>query len=50
MMEGKEGKSKGDEDKKLGAILDRYDALIPKVAETRKACEILWKAYQVLEC
>ena len=34
-MEGKEGKSKGDEDKKLGAILDRYDALIPKVAETR---------------
>merc|ERR1740123_1367712 len=46
MMEGKEGKSKGDEDKKLGAILDRYDALIPKVAETRKACESLWKAYQ----
>ena len=41
MREGKEGKSKGDEDKKRGAILDRYDALIPKVAETRKACEIL---------
>ncbi len=47
MMEGKEGKSKGDEDKKLGAILDRYDALLPKVADTRKACESLWKAYQV---
>merc|ERR1719445_3029162 len=46
MMEGKEGKSKGDEDKKLGAILDRYDALLPKVAETRKACDSLWKAYQ----
>ena len=48
MMEGKEGKSKGDEDKKLGAILDRYDALLPKVAETRKACDSLWKAYQVI--
>lgn len=48
MMEGKEGKSKGDEDKKLGAILDRYDALLPKVADTRKACESLWKAYQVI--
>ena len=47
-MEGKEGKSKGDEDKKLGAILDRYDALLPKVAETRKACDSLWKAYQVI--
>lgn len=47
MMEGKEGKSKGDEDKKLGAILDRYDALLPKVADTKKACESLWKAYQV---
>ena len=47
-MEGKEGKSKGDEDKKLGAILDRYDALLPKVADTRKACESLWKAYQVI--
>lgn len=46
MMEGKEGKSKGDEDKKLGAILDRYDALLPKVADTKKACESLWKAYQ----
>ena len=49
-MEGKEGKSKGDEDKKLGAILDRYDALLPKVADTRKACESLWKAYQVKIC
>ena len=39
--------SKGDEDKKLGAILDRYDALLPKVADTRKACESLWKSYQV---
>ena len=47
MMEGKEGKTKGDEDKKLGAILDRYDALLPKVADTKKACESLWKAYQV---
>ena len=47
-MEGKEGKSKGDEDKKLGAILDRYDALLPKVAETRKACDSLWKSYQVI--
>ena len=48
-MGEKEGKSKGDEEKKLSAILERYDALLPKVADTRKACDSLWKSYQVLE-
>merc|ERR1719336_3833408 len=42
----KDGKSKGDEEKKLGAILERYDTLIPKVADTKKACDSLWKSYQ----
>merc|ERR1719336_3012642 len=42
----KDGKSKGDEEKKLGEILARYDALLPKVADTNKACDSLWKAYQ----
>lgn len=46
-MGDKEGKSKGDEEKKLGAILERYDALLPKVADTQKACDSLWKSYQV---
>jgi len=46
LMGDKEGKSKGDEEKKLGAILERYDTLIPKVADTRKACDSLWKSYQ----
>ena len=32
LMGEKEGKSKGDEEKKLSAILERYDALLPKVA------------------
>ena len=43
-----ESKTKGDEEKKLGAILERYDALLPKVADTKKACDSLWKSYQVL--
>jgi len=42
----KDGKSKGDEEKKLGEILARYDALLPKVADTKKACDSLWKSYQ----
>jgi len=46
LMGEKEGKSKGDEEKKLSAILERYDALLPKVADTRKACDSLWKSYQ----
>ena len=46
-MGDKEGKSKGDEEKKLSAILERYDALLPKVADTQKACDSLWKSYQV---
>jgi len=46
LMGDKEGKSKGDEEKKLGAILERYDQLLPKVADTRKACDSLWKSYQ----
>jgi len=41
-----ESKTKGDEEKKLGAILERYDALLPKVADTKKACDSLWKSYQ----
>ena len=48
-MGDKEGKSKGDEEKKLGAILERYDQLLPKVADTRKACDSLWKSYQVYQ-
>ena len=48
LMGEKEGKSKGDEEKKLSAILERYDALLPKVADTRKACDSLWKSYQVV--
>lgn len=46
LMGDKEGKSKGDEEKKLGAILERYDQLLPKVADTKKACDSLWKSYQ----
>jgi len=41
-----DSKTKGDEEKKLGAILERYDALLPKVADTKKACDSLWKSYQ----
>jgi len=40
------GKSKSDEDSKLGSVLGRFDKLGPKVAETKQACESLWKAYQ----
>ena len=30
----------------MGEILARYDALLPKVADTKKACDSLWKSYQ----
>jgi len=46
LMGDRDSKSKGDEENKLKAVLGRFDALLPKVAETKKACESLWKAYQ----
>ena len=27
-------------------LFPRYDALLPKVADTKKACDSLWKSYQ----
>eukprot|EP00092_Neocalanus_flemingeri_P002162 GFUD01002302.1.p1 GENE.GFUD01002302.1~~GFUD01002302.1.p1 ORF type:complete len:603 (+),score=206.05 GFUD01002302.1:67-1875(+) len=46
LMGDRDAKSKGDEDKKLEAVLGRFDALLPKVTDTKKACDSLWKAYQ----
>jgi len=46
LMGDKDKKSKGDEESKLAAVLGRFDALVPKVADTKKACDSLWKAYQ----
>jgi len=45
-MGDKDPKSKGAEENKLKAVLDRFDALLPKVTDTRAACDSLWKAYQ----
>jgi hypothetical protein len=46
LMGDRDSKSKGDEENKLKAVLGRFDALLPKVADTKRACESLWKAYQ----
>jgi len=46
LMGDKDPKSKGAEENKLKAVLDRFDALLPKVTDTRAACDSLWKAYQ----
>jgi len=46
LMGDRDQKSKGDEDKKLEELLDRYGALIPKVNETKQLVDSLWKAYQ----
>merc|ERR1711915_844183 len=46
LMGERDSKSKGDEENKLKAVLARFDALVPKVQDTNKACDSLWKAYQ----
>jgi len=46
LMGDRDSKSKGDEEGKLKAVLGRFDALLPKVADTKKACDSLWKSYQ----
>merc|ERR1719410_1668689 len=46
LMGDRDSKSKGDEENKLKAVLARFDALVPKVADTKKACDTLWKSYQ----
>lgn len=46
LMGDKDPKSKGEEGKKLEEVLARFDALVPKVGDTKKSCDSLWKAYQ----
>jgi len=46
LMGDRDQKSRGDEDKKLQELLDRYGALIPKVADTKQVVASLWKSYQ----
>jgi len=46
LMGDRDSKSKGDEEKKLNEVLGRFDNLLPRVAETKKSCDSLWKAYQ----
>lgn len=35
-----------EESGKLKALLERYDAIMPKIDDTKKAVDCLWKAYQ----
>eukprot|EP00095_Tigriopus_kingsejongensis_P009110 maker-scaffold150_size309978-snap-gene-1.12 protein:Tk09110 transcript:maker-scaffold150_size309978-snap-gene-1.12-mRNA-1 annotation:"muscle-specific protein 300" len=35
-----------DESKKLQALLDRFDSIMPRIDDTKKAVDCLWKAYQ----
>jgi len=46
LMGDKDQKTKGEEGAKLEELLDRYDKLLPKVADTKLAVDSLWKAYQ----
>jgi hypothetical protein len=39
-------KARGDEDKKLEELMNRYNTLLPKVNDTRQVCDSLWKAYK----
>lgn len=46
LMGEKSGKEKDEEAKKLTMILQRFDDMVPKIAETKAAVACLWKAYQ----
>jgi len=46
LMGDSDSKKRGEEDNKLKEILDRYNALVPKVKDTRLVVDSLWKAYQ----
>jgi len=46
LMGDRDAKSQGEENSKLNVVLDRYDGLLPKIAETKLLTDSLWKAYQ----
>ena len=47
LMAEKSGKDKDDEGKKLNDILENFDKMMPKIADTRAVVDCLWKCYQV---
>jgi uncharacterized protein YozE (UPF0346 family) len=46
LMAEKSGKDKDDEGKKLNDILENFDKMMPKIADTRAVVDCLWKCYQ----
>ena len=47
LMAEKSGKDKDEEAKKLNGILENFDKMLPKIADTRAVVDCLWKCYQV---
>ena len=47
LMAEKSGKDKDEEGKKLNDILENFDKMLPKIADTRAVVDCLWKCYQV---
>ena len=47
LMAEKSGKDKDEEGKKLNEILENFDKMLPKIADTRAVVDCLWKCYQV---
>lgn len=45
-MSDRQGTEQEEESKKLKGILVRYEEIMPKVNDTRKVVDCLWKAYQ----
>merc|ERR1712158_73114 len=46
LMAEKSGKDKDEEGKKLNDILENFDKMLPKIADTRAVVDCLWKCYQ----
>jgi len=46
LMAEKSGKDKDEEGKKLNEILENFDKMLPKIADTRAVVDCLWKCYQ----
>jgi len=46
LMGERDSKAQAEEGDKLNKVLGRYDALIPKIADTKLVVDSLWKSYQ----
>jgi len=46
LMGDRDAKAQAEENEKLGGVLKRFDALLPRIADTKLVVDSLWKSYQ----